>query len=109
LRAGRRTDFSALRSALPRRTDDLVIFAFDVLWTSEHVDVRPYPLETRKTVLRQLLDAGSDEARTRFRWVDEFAGAEPRALFQAACELGLRGIFSKRWTRRIAAGAAKNG
>jgi bifunctional non-homologous end joining protein LigD len=98
------SDFSALRSAIPSRTDDLVLFTFDVLWTGEHGDLRPFALEARKNVLRKLLDGADDAARTRFRWVDEFAGAEPRAVFQAACELGFEGIVSKRRDRPYMSG-----
>jgi bifunctional non-homologous end joining protein LigD len=94
------SDFSALRSALPSRTDDLVLFTFDIIWSApDGGDLRPFPLEARKLVLRRVLDAADEAARRKYRYVDEFAGAKPRALFAAACELGFEGIVSKRRDR----------
>jgi bifunctional non-homologous end joining protein LigD len=98
------SDFSTLRSALPSRTEDLVLFTFDILWSGDIGDLRPYALESRKHVLRRMLDSADDRARNKFRYVDEFAGAEPRALFQAACELGFEGIVSKRRDRPYRSG-----
>ena len=41
------SDFSALRSALPGRTDELLLFVFDILWLDGE-DLRGHPLEGRK-------------------------------------------------------------
>jgi bifunctional non-homologous end joining protein LigD len=98
------SDFSALRSALPSRTDDLVLFVFDIIWWGEQGDLRDLALDARKRALRQVLDQGDEAARRKFRWVDEFAGAEPRALFAAACALGFEGIVSKRRDRPYRSG-----
>ncbi len=87
--------FSALRSAIARReTDDLVLFVFDCLFKGT-TDMRPFALESRKAVLRQLLDGGGEAISDHIRYVDGFE-EDPERLFRAACELGLEGIVSKR-------------
>lgn len=87
--------FSALRSAIARRnTDDLVLFVFDVMFKGT-TDMRPFAIESRKAVLRQLLDAAGAAVSDHIRFVDSFE-EDPERLFRAACELGLEGIVSKR-------------
>jgi bifunctional non-homologous end joining protein LigD len=80
------------------------MFTFDIIWSAFDGDLRGEPLVARKAILAETLRAGDDLAQRRFRWVDEFAGAEPRALFQAACELGFEGIVSKRRDRPYRSG-----
>ena len=104
LSSGGYSDFSALRSALPGRTDDLVLFTFDIVWTGSAGDLRGQPLTIRKDALAETLGAGDELAQRKFRWVDEFAGAEPRTLFAAACEPGFEGIVSKRRDRPYRSG-----
>ena len=74
------------------------------LWSGSDGDLGGKPLTSRKAALAEVLDAGDELARRKFRWVDEFAGAEPRALFAAACELGFEGIVSKRRDRPYRSG-----
>ncbi len=83
--------FSALRAALtPGRTADLVLFAFDLLYGAGE-DLRPYALQTRKTLLSRLMELGPP----RLRKVDPFP-VGGMALLQSACDLKLEGIVSKR-------------
>lgn len=88
--------FSALQSAMRSgRTDELVYFAFDILFRGE-TDLRPYALETRKTSLRRVLDEGGEAIDHAIRYVDHFPDAPARQLHQAACEMRLEGLVSKR-------------
>ncbi|MET3665884.1 non-homologous end-joining DNA ligase [Caulobacter sp. 1776] len=88
--------FSALRSALARRaTDDLVFYAFDILFEGRNNDLRPYPLSTRKARLRHVLSEGGEHIENAIRFVEPLAGP-PKALLRAACELKWEGIVSKR-------------
>lgn len=86
--------FEALQAALSeRRTDDLVFFAFDLLF-ADGEDLRRQPLAKRKARLKMLLDEDGD-AGARLRYVEHFqvGGA---AVLQSAREVGLEGIVSKR-------------
>jgi bifunctional non-homologous end joining protein LigD len=103
------SDFSALRSALPNRTDDLVLFTFDILWTELDGDLRGEPLVARKAILGETLRAGDDLAQRKFRWVDEFAGAEPRAFSRRPASWGSRASSRNAVTGPIARARAMNG
>lgn len=85
-------DFSRLRAAIsPGRTAALVVFAFDLLWKDDE-DLRPYAVEMRKRLLKDLLEEhGSD----RLRYVSELPQGG-KAMLDAACRLGLEGIVSKK-------------
>ena len=88
--------FSALQSAMASdRTDELVFFAFDILFRGE-TDLRPYALETRKASLRRVLDEGGPAIEDVIRYVDHFPDAPAKQLHRAACEMRLEGIVSKR-------------
>lgn len=88
--------FSALQSAMASgRSDELVFFAFDILFRGEN-DLRPYALETRKASLRRVLDDGGPAIADAIRYVDHFPDAPARRLHRAACEMRLEGIVSKR-------------
>lgn len=96
--------FSALQSAMRTgRTDDLIFFAFDILFRGEN-DLRPYALETRKASLRRVLDEGGPAIEDVIRYVDHFPEAPPRQLLRAACEMRLEGIVSKRLDENYRAG-----
>lgn len=85
-------DFAALQAALSEgKTDDLVYFAFDLLFIGEE-DLRALPLTERKDRLATLLsDAGEDP---RLRFVEHFeTGGD--AVLKSACRLSLEGIVSK--------------
>ncbi|NWJ27614.1 DNA ligase D [Rhizobium sp. RM] len=86
-------DFAALQAALSEgKTDELVFFAFDLLF-SEGQDLREIPLKERKERLEKiLLDAGDN---SRLRFVEHFeTGGD--AVLKSACRLSLEGIVSKK-------------
>lgn len=87
-------DFAALQAALSeRKTDDLVFFAFDMLFDGDE-DLRPLPLRERKARLLALLDQQGDR-RPHIRYVEHFeTGGD--AVLKSACRLSLEGIVSKR-------------
>lgn len=96
--------FSALQSAMAGdRTDELVFFAFDILFRGED-DLRPYALETRKASLRRVLDDGGPAIGDVIRHVEHFPEAPARQLHRAACEMRLEGIVSKRLDENYRAG-----
>ncbi len=83
-------DFAALQSAIERQaTQDLVFFAFDLLWNGE--DLRQRPLLQRKAALERLLAAPLQGVRY-LRHFD----VPGEAVLQSACQLGLEGVVSKR-------------
>jgi bifunctional non-homologous end joining protein LigD len=84
-------DFAALQAALSEgKTDDLVFFAFDLLF-DRGKDLRPLPLVERKTRLETWL-AG---AAPHIRFLEHFeTGGD--AVLRSACKLSLEGIVSKR-------------
>ncbi len=86
-------DFAALQAALSeQKTDDLVFFAFDLLFSGE-VDLRDLPLTERKDRLQTLLSDSGDDPRLRF--VEHFeTGGD--AVLKSACRLSLEGIVSKK-------------
>jgi bifunctional non-homologous end joining protein LigD len=84
-------DFAALQAALSeKRTDDLVFFAFDLLFDRGE-DLRPLPLIDRKRRLEGLLDG----AAPVLRYVEHLESPGD-AVLQSACRLELEGIVSKR-------------
>ncbi len=86
--------FSALQAALSDgKTDDLLFFAFDLLFANG-LDLRRVPLGERKARLKQLLDGGKGKAKV-IRYVEHFeSGGE--AVLQSACKLELEGVVSKK-------------
>lgn len=86
-------DFAALQAALSEgKTDDLVYFAFDLLFDGGD-DQRLLPLVERKQRLAELLSGAGDDPRVRF--VEHFeTGGD--AVLKSACWLSLEGIVSKR-------------
>lgn len=87
-----RPDFSGLQAAISRRrTVDLVLFVFDILW-GKGEDQRDYPLSHRKAVLEEVLGVSFSE---RLRDVAPLPGGGP-ALLASAGRLGLEGIVSKK-------------
>jgi bifunctional non-homologous end joining protein LigD len=89
----RQPNFSRLRSWLSGRTGDLHFYAFDQLWR-EQDDLRRFALRDRKTILETTL-------AELLRHQDLVRVVSPlpqggKAMLQAACELGLEGIVSKR-------------
>ncbi|WP_430252453.1 DNA ligase D [Neorhizobium sp. DAR64860/K0K1] len=85
-------DFAALQASLSEgKTDDLVFFAFDLLFAGDE-DLRELPLTERKERLQAFLsDAGEDPL---LRFVEHFeTGGD--AVLKSACRLSLEGIVSK--------------
>lgn len=85
-------DFAALQAALSEdKTDDLVFFAFDLLF-DEDTDLRDLPLLQRKERLKAYLDDHADGVVLRY--VEHFeTGGD--AVLKSACKLSLEGIVSK--------------
>ena len=88
-------DFAALQASLSEQTtDDLVFFAFDLLFDAG-ADLRTMPLSERKERLQALVDAREGEGRSLIRFVEHFeTGGD--AVLKSACRLSLEGIVSKR-------------
>jgi bifunctional non-homologous end joining protein LigD len=88
-------DFSAMQAALSDGdTDDLVFFAFDLLF-AEGEDLRPLPLLDRKERLRKLLGRSAKSNSAPIRYVEHF-DADGKQVLASAGEAGLEGIVSKR-------------
>jgi bifunctional non-homologous end joining protein LigD len=85
-------DFAALQAALSEgKTDDLVYFAFDLLFAGDE-DLRELELTERKDRLAALLSDTGDDPLLRF--VEHFeTGGD--AVLKSACRLSLEGIVSK--------------
>ena len=86
-------DFAALQASLSEgKTDDLVFFAFDLMFVGGQ-DLRDLPLTERKKRLAALLSEAGDDPRMRF--VEHFeTGGD--AVLKSACKLSLEGIVSKK-------------
>jgi len=83
--------FAVLQAALAeRRTDELVFYAFDLLFL-EQLDLRDQPLVERKRQLRTLLSGHSSQ----LAYVDHIRGHGDTAWL-SACRSQLEGIVSKR-------------
>lgn len=85
-------DFAALQAALSENnTDDLVFFAFDMLFDKD-TDLRERPLLRRKEQLKAYLEDHADGVVLRY--VEHFeTGGD--AVLKSACKLSLEGIVSK--------------
>ena len=87
-------NFSSLQAALSDgKTDDLVFFAFDLLF-AEGLDHRRLPLRERKQHLKELLDARKKKL-SQIRYVEHFE-SDGDAVLQSALKLELEGIVSKK-------------
>ena len=96
------TDFKALRAAVGRSPERLVLFAFDILALNGR-DLREEPLLDRRRRLQDLI--GLDPT-SRLQFSAEQLGQGP-AFFAAADHHGLEGIVSKRADSRYVSGRAK--
>ncbi len=86
--------FSALQAALSDgKTDDLIFFAFDLLF-AEGLDLRRLPLAERKSRLKELLDSRRKKSPL-IRYVEHFESGGD-AVLQSACKLELEGVISKK-------------
>ena len=85
-------NFSALQAALSAdRSEDLVFFAFDLLF-ERRSDWRTLPLAERKSRLERLLEGVAGE---HIRYVKHLESRGDSVL-KSACDMGLEGIVSKR-------------
>jgi bifunctional non-homologous end joining protein LigD len=89
-------DFSSLQAALSDgKTDNLIFFAFDLLFADGGEDLRRLPFRDRKTRLQKLLEALAKAKSKLIRYVEHFeTGGD--AILQSACKLSLEGIVSKK-------------
>jgi bifunctional non-homologous end joining protein LigD len=96
--------FDALQAALSeQRTDNLVFFAFDLLF-ADGEDLRRRPLDLRKERLHTLL-AEDGDGGSRLRYVEHFETDGP-AVLRSAAAAGLEGIVSKRLDAPYVSGRA---
>jgi bifunctional non-homologous end joining protein LigD len=87
-------NFSSLQAALSDgKTEDLIFFAFDLLF-AEGLDYRRLPLGERKDRLKELLDARKRKT-TQIRYVEHFV-SDGDAVLQSARKLDLEGVVSKK-------------
>ncbi|MCJ9701368.1 MULTISPECIES: DNA ligase D [unclassified Bradyrhizobium] len=87
-------NFSSLQAALSDgKTDELIFFAFDLLF-AEGQDYRRLPLGERKAQLKKLLEARKRKS-TQIRYVEHFESGGD-AVLQSACKLELEGVVSKK-------------
>lgn len=85
-------DFGALQQAFDtERTNDVVLYLFDVPYVAGH-DLRGVPLQARRLLLKRLL-AASNSDRIRF---SEAFDAAAQSVIASACKLGLEGVIAKR-------------
>jgi bifunctional non-homologous end joining protein LigD len=90
-----RPDFSALQAAISNEaTDDLVFFAFDLLF-AEGEDLRTLPLLKRKERLRALLERHTRTTSDLIRYVEHF-DVDGDDMLESAQRSGFEGIISKR-------------
>jgi bifunctional non-homologous end joining protein LigD len=87
-------DFSALQAAISDRgTDELVFFAFDLLFVDGE-DLRRLPLTERKDRLQALLKKHARSETSPLRYVEHF-DVNGETMMQTARDAGLEGIISK--------------
>jgi bifunctional non-homologous end joining protein LigD len=87
-------NFSSLQAAISdAKTDNLIFFAFDLLF-ADGLDLRRLPLSERKARLKALLDARKGRAKN-IRYVEHFE-ADGEAVMESAQKLSLEGIVSKK-------------
>lgn len=87
-------NFSSLQAALSDgKTEDLIFFAFDLLF-AEGLDYRRLPLGERKERLKALLEARKKKT-SQIRYVEHFESGGD-AVLQSACKLELEGVVSKK-------------
>lgn len=85
-------DFGALQQAFDtERTNDVVLYLFDVPYVAGH-DLRSAPLQARRKVLKALLAASSAD---QIRYSEAFDAA-PQSVLASACKMGLEGVIAKR-------------
>jgi len=98
-----RSRFGLLQAALKASgAHEAVVFVFDLLFF-DGLDIRDWPLDTRRMVLEGLI-AGAPDA---IRFSEELLAPGPR-VFAIACEHELEGIVSKRRDRPYRSGRVQD-
>jgi bifunctional non-homologous end joining protein LigD len=97
------TDFLALRSAIRKAAHRIVFFAFDLVHLDGQ-DLRDCPLLERREHLRGLIEP---DPRCPIQFSDHVEG-DGAKFFEAAAELGLEGIVSKRAASRYRSGRSRS-
>ncbi len=88
-------DFASLQAALSEgKTDDLVFFAFDLLFL-EGRDLRRDTVVARKRLLQDLLAKAFRKNQVEIRYVEHFESGGD-AILRSACRMSLEGIVSKK-------------
>lgn len=91
------SDYSLLQRQIKRgRSEDLVMYAFDLLYLNGH-DLRSEPLIERRELLSRLIQ------NTDVLLSESFEG-DGATIFALACEMGIEGIVSKRQASRYRSG-----
>jgi bifunctional non-homologous end joining protein LigD len=98
------TSFQALQNALGNGSEELVYFAFDLLYLDGY-DLRGASLLQRKEALAALLAGQPAEGTIRFS--DHVQGSGD-AFYRHACSYALEGMISKRADRPYQAGRSKD-
>jgi bifunctional non-homologous end joining protein LigD len=103
------TSFAKLQAAFQgEKQQTLTIFVFDLLYLNGR-DLRDLPLENRKRILQQVLQAvqadRDHDSAVRF---SEHLHESGREIFEKACELGAEGIVSKKLSSPYFAGRNGN-
>lgn len=89
-------DFQRLQNAFDsERTDEIVYYLFDLPYCAGY-DLRAVPLRTRRSLLREWLEAHPSK---RVHYSEDFDGS-PDRLLACACRLGMEGLIGKRGDSR---------
>ena len=76
------------------KTDDLIFFAFDLLF-HDGKDLRREGLSDRKSALERMIEKAYGKDQTAIRYVEHFESGGD-AVLKSACRMSLEGIVSKR-------------
>jgi bifunctional non-homologous end joining protein LigD len=99
-------NFSSLQAAIADgKTDDLIFFAFDLLF-ADGMDLRRLPLRERKARLKGVLEARKRKAKS-IRYVEHFE-TNGEAVMQSAVNLSLEGIISKKLSASYRSGRTES-
>jgi bifunctional non-homologous end joining protein LigD len=96
-------DFAGLQAALSEgKTDDLIFFAFDLLFLKGE-DLRTQSLWERKRALKRLIGDVYGNDQVEIQYVEHFESGGD-AVLKSACRMSLEGIVSKEADARYASG-----
>jgi bifunctional non-homologous end joining protein LigD len=100
-------NFAALQAALSDgRTDNLMFYAFDLLFVDEF-DLRRQPLVERKRRLHELLASNGKHGSGVIHYLDHLeTGGE--AVWESACKMSLEGIVSKKLSAPYQSGRSES-